>query len=93
MPFARKDIPDGDQSGQAQPEIQTRWLANSALNMGDKDGGVPTLTKLHEVLDSYGIANQFELFEGPHTSRVAFRFQEHVLPLFSKNLCLTADCR
>jgi len=63
------------------------------IEVGDKDGGVPTLTKLHEVLDSYGIANQFELFEGTHTSKVAFRFQEHVLPFFSKNLCFTADCR
>jgi S-formylglutathione hydrolase FrmB len=63
------------------------------IEVGDKDGGKETVTKFHEVLDSYGIANQFELFEGTHTSRVAFRFQEHVLPFFSKNLCFTSDCR
>jgi S-formylglutathione hydrolase FrmB len=63
------------------------------VEVGDKDMGVVTVTKFHEVLDSYGIPNQFELFQGTHTSRVAFRFQEHVLPFFSKNLCFTADCR
>jgi enterochelin esterase-like enzyme len=63
------------------------------IEVGDKDGGVASATKFHEVLNSYGIANQFELFEGTHTSKVAFRFQEHTLPFFSKNLCFTADCR
>ena len=63
------------------------------LEVGDKDPGVASMTKLHEVLDSYGIVNSFELYQGTHTSRVAFRFQEHVVPFFSKNLCLTADCR
>jgi enterochelin esterase-like enzyme len=63
------------------------------LEVGDKDPGVATMTQLHKVLDGYGLANSFELFEGTHTSRVAFRFQEHVLPFFSKNLCFTADCR
>jgi enterochelin esterase-like enzyme len=98
-------------NGEAQPDIQAKWVANTALAMvdqyignlrqyraiglevGDKDPGVATMTRLHEVLDSYGLANSFELFPGTHTSRVAFRFQEHVLPFFSKNLCFTADCR
>jgi enterochelin esterase-like enzyme len=63
------------------------------VEVGDQDPGRVYVTKLHEVLDSYGIANSFELFQGTHTSKVAFRFQEHVLPFFSKNLCFTADCR
>ena len=31
--------------------------------------------KLHEILDSYGIANTFEIYPGTHTSAVAVRFQ------------------
>ena len=50
-------------------------------------------TKLHNVLDNYGIANTFEIYPGTHTSAVAARFQNHVLPFFSKNLCFTAECR
>ena len=49
--------------------------------------------KLHTILDNYGIANSFEIYSGTHVSAVADRFQNHVLPFFSKNLCFTADCR
>ncbi len=38
-------------------------------------------------------ANSFEIYSGTHVSAVADRFQNHVLPFFSKNLCFTADCR
>ena len=31
--------------------------------------------KLHDILDSYGIANTFEIYPGTHTSAVAVRFQ------------------
>ena len=41
--------------------------------------------------DNYGIANTFEIYSGTHVSAVADRFQNHVLPFFSKNLCFTAD--
>ena len=29
---------------------------------------------------------QFEIYHGTHTSRVAFRMQDHVMPFFSKTL-------
>jgi hypothetical protein len=45
------------------------------------------------IFDSYGIANGFEIYSGTHTSAVADRFQNHVLPFFSKNLCFQAGCR
>ena len=35
---------------------------------------------------SYGIANDFEIYSGTHTSDVAVRFQEHVMPFFSRTL-------
>jgi hypothetical protein len=42
--------------------------------------------RLHDVLDQYGIANTFEVYPRTHTSDVAVRFQEHVIPFFSRTL-------
>jgi S-formylglutathione hydrolase FrmB len=64
-----------------------------AMDVGDQDGLRFDATKLHTIFDSYGIANSFEIYSGTHTSAVADRFQNHVMPFFSKNLCFTADCR
>jgi S-formylglutathione hydrolase FrmB len=60
------------------------------IDVGDQDGLKTDTVTLHEALDSYGIANSFEIFPGTHTSNVAFRFQDHVLPFFSKNLSFQA---
>jgi enterochelin esterase-like enzyme len=64
-----------------------------AMDVGDQDGLRFDATKLHDILDKYGVANSFEIYPGTHTSAVADRFQNHVLPFFSKNLCITAECR
>ena len=63
-----------------------------SIDVGDQDSLRIDAGKLHNVLDNYGIANSFEIYSGTHTSAVADRFQNHVLPFFSKNLCFTADC-
>ena len=63
------------------------------IDVGDQDTLKVDTVKLHDVLDKYGIANSFEMYSGTHTSRVADRFQNHVVPFFSKNLCFRADCR
>ena len=63
-----------------------------AIDVGDQDGLKDGAAKLHNVLDSYGIANTFEVYPGNHTSAVADRFQNHVLPFFSKSLCV-GPCR
>ena len=64
-----------------------------AIDVGDQDGLRADAAKLHEVLDKYGIANSFEVYPGTHTSKVADRFQNHVLKFFSRNLCFEAGCR
>jgi enterochelin esterase-like enzyme len=64
-----------------------------AMDMGDQDGLRVDAGKLHDVLDKYGIANSFEVYPGTHTSRVADRFQNHVLPFFSQNLCFQKSCK
>ena len=58
-----------------------------AIDVGDQDGLRVDAGKLHDVLDNYGIAHTFEIYPGTHTSAVAVRFQNFVLPFFSKNLC------
>jgi S-formylglutathione hydrolase FrmB len=57
-----------------------------AIDVGDQDGLRVDTAKLHDVLDQYGIANTFEVYSGTHTSDVAVRFQQHVMPFFSRTL-------
>jgi len=64
-----------------------------AIDVGDQDRLRVDTEKLHDALDKYGIANSFEVYSGTHTSRVADRFQNHVMPFFSKNLCFQAACK
>jgi S-formylglutathione hydrolase FrmB len=64
-----------------------------SIDVGDQDGLRTDTGKLHDVLDKYGIASSFEIYSGTHTSAVADRFQNHVMPFFSKNLCFTTGCR
>jgi enterochelin esterase-like enzyme len=64
-----------------------------ALDVGDQDGLRADTGKLHDVLDKNGITNSFEVYPGTHTSKVADRFQNHVMPFFNRNLCFQAGCR
>ncbi|WP_242123802.1 alpha/beta fold hydrolase [Sphingobium sp. Sx8-8] len=57
-----------------------------AIDVGDRDGLKGDAQTLHEVLDRYGIGNSFQIYEGDHTSRVAWRFQDELIPFFSRNL-------
>ena len=65
-----------------------------AIDVGDHDGLRVDTGRLHDVLDKYGIANSFEVYQGTHTSKVADRFQNHVMTFFSQNLCFQVEgCR
>jgi enterochelin esterase-like enzyme len=57
-----------------------------ALDVGDKDGLRDDTRRMHEALLAQGIANDFEIYSGDHTSQVAFRIQDNVLPFFGRNL-------
>jgi S-formylglutathione hydrolase FrmB len=70
-----------------------RQYRGIAIDVGDQDGLRVDAGKLHDALDKYGIANTFEVYSGTHTSKVADRFQNHVLPFFSQNLCFEQACR
>jgi enterochelin esterase-like enzyme len=64
-----------------------------AIDVGDQDGLRADASKLHEVLDRYGITNSLEIYQGTHTSKVADRFQNNVMPFFSRTLCFEPGCR
>jgi enterochelin esterase-like enzyme len=57
-----------------------------AVDVGDQDSLKVDTGKLHDVLTNYGIRHDFEIYSGTHTSAVAVRFQEHVMPFFSRSL-------
>jgi hypothetical protein len=63
------------------------------MDVGDQDGLRVDAGKLHDVLDAYGISNTFQVYPGTHTSAVADRFQNHIIPFFSDSLCFRAGCR
>jgi S-formylglutathione hydrolase FrmB len=76
-----------------------QWIGNLrryraiAIDVGDKDGLRADSGKLHDALDRYGIANTFEIYAGTHTSKVADRFQNHVMPFFHRTLCADKACK
>ena len=63
-----------------------------ALDVGDQDGLRFDAAKLQETLQRYGLVSTFEQYKGTHTSAVAVRFQNFVMPFFSKQLCFEAHC-
>jgi hypothetical protein len=65
-----------------------RRYAAIGLEIGDKDR-TEDIKALHARLLEYGIANSLEIYDGDHTNRLGFRFQDHVLPFFGQHLSAT----
>jgi enterochelin esterase-like enzyme len=63
------------------------------LDVGDQDPGRDDAKQLAAMLESYSIPVHFQVYHGTHTSAVADRFQNHVLPFFSESLCHTLHCK
>jgi enterochelin esterase-like enzyme len=70
-----------------------RLYAAIAIDVGDQDGLRVDTATLHDVLTRYHIEHSFEQYSGTHTSKVADRFQNHVLPFFGRHLCFEKNCR
>ena len=62
------------------------------LDVGDQDPGRDDAKLLQEAFERNGIAVRFEIYHGTHTSAVADRFQNHVLPFFAETLCQVRHC-
>ena len=63
-----------------------RRYSGIALDVGDQDGLRIDTAKLQAQLQRYGIPSTFEEYKGTHTSAVAVRFQNFVVPFLSKHL-------
>jgi enterochelin esterase-like enzyme len=69
-----------------------RRYAAIAIDVGDQDGLRFDAARLQDTLKRYGLASTYEEYKGNHTSGVAVRFQNHVMPFFGKHLCFKARC-
>jgi enterochelin esterase-like enzyme len=72
---------------------QLKQYRGIALDVGDQDQLKVDTQKMHEVLDRYGLSNSFEIYPGTHTSAVADRIQNHVMPFMSRSLCFQSNCQ
>jgi S-formylglutathione hydrolase FrmB len=64
-----------------------RRLKALGMDAGAQDRGIAaTVRTLDRVLTDYGIAHQFEIYEGDHLNHVADRIETKMLPFFAKNL-------
>jgi S-formylglutathione hydrolase FrmB len=63
-----------------------RQYRGIAIDVGDQDGLRTDTGRLHDALTNYSISHEFEVYPGTHTSNVAIRFQEQVMPFFSRTL-------
>jgi S-formylglutathione hydrolase FrmB len=58
-----------------------------AIDSGDKDAMIaPASRQLHELLDRYSIAHDFEIYDGDHLNRIERRLTDKVLPFFATHL-------
>lgn len=67
-----------------------RQYRGIAIDVGDQDGLGADASELHVILEESGISHTFEVYPGDHVSGVADRFQNHVLPFFSRTLAFDA---
>ena len=64
-----------------------RHLHAIGFDAGNQDLVISANLKiLDAILTSYGIAHQYETYEGTHTSGIAVRVETRTLPFFSQNL-------
>lgn len=70
-----------------------RQMKAIGLDVGNKDALLAPAQKLDDVLTSYGIAHQFEIYEGNHVDHIADRIELKVVPFFSRNLSFEQNRR
>ena len=64
-----------------------RRMKGIGVDAGDKEAAISRDARaLHEKLDAYGVAHEFEIYEGNHTNRVAEQIEKRVMPFFTRTL-------
>jgi hypothetical protein len=56
------------------------------VEVGDKDFLLRDDTWMHEELDRFGVAHEWQVFEGDHGNRVNARIRSDLLPFFGRHL-------
>jgi enterochelin esterase-like enzyme len=56
------------------------------LDVGEQDGLIGANRTLSETMTRYSVEHTFETYEGDHVNRIGQRFEERVLPFFSRHL-------
>ena len=57
-----------------------------ALDVGTKDGLMPSIEEMDRDMTTFGIHHTFETYEGTHVSGIQMRLETKVMPFFSENL-------
>ncbi len=57
-----------------------------ALDVGTKDGLMPSIEELDRDMTTFGIHHTFQTYDGTHVSGIQKRLEEKVIPFFSENL-------
>ena len=70
--------------GQHSPAL--RSMKAIALDVGDKDPFVSTNRQLSDALTRVGATHSLEVYEGDHGNRIRERFEQNVIPFFSRQL-------
>jgi enterochelin esterase-like enzyme len=63
-----------------------RKMTAVMLDVGEQDGLIGANRALSETMTAYGVQHTFETYEGDHVNRIEQRFEERVLPFFSRHL-------
>ena len=61
------------------------------LEVGLQDGLAASNAVLDETLTRFDVTHTYETYEGNHTNKIPERFEQHVLPFFTKNLSFRVE--
>lgn len=63
-----------------------RKMTAVAMDVGEQDGLIGANRTLSETMIRFGVDHSFETYEGDHVNRIGQRFEENVLPFFTRHL-------
>jgi len=63
-----------------------RKMTAIMMDVGEQDGLIGANRELSEAMTRFGVDHVFETYEGDHGNRISERFEQKVLPFFSKHL-------
>lgn len=70
----------------AQYASNLKRLNGIAVDVGDEDFMLKEIVAMHEELGRFGVKHDWTIYDGDHGNRIVQRYQELVVPFFSKHL-------